>query len=202
MLYSRRAAYVLCWALVAASANVGAADREGRFAFEGAGLGTCQQFISNRDKNSTDFFLYAGWIDGYVTGLNRFMPETYDLAPWQTTEVLVAMVASYCSQNPEANFAGAVERLGAHLKTERLVRREELIQVSYQDRTVLIYPSVLDRVKKALLSQGLLKGPLGKGFDEPTALALMEFQRRHKLEVNGLPTHVSLTRLFASDGKE
>jgi len=180
------------------SGQLQAADENGRFAFKGAGLGTCAQFMEHKASGSRDFYIYAGWIEGYLTGLNRLKPNTYDLAPWQSTEVLTGMLETFCTKNPQANFASAVDQLGIHLNNTRLKQGSELIQVTYKSSSVLIYREILIDMQNKLQSDGFLKDFTSGSFDEKTALGLMEFQRRNGLAANGLPSAITLHKLFAA----
>jgi hypothetical protein len=183
--------------LLTLAAPATAADKNGRFAIKGAGLANCAQYVKQRDAKSTDFFVYAGWIDGYVTAMNRFREQTYDLAPWQTSEILAGMVGGYCAKNPDANFAHVVDQLSVNLAAKRLKVRSEMIQVVYKDQQVLIYEDVLKTMKNRLAAKGYLKpSQTDGGFNDTLAEAVIRFQRDNKLEASGLPNYLTLYRLF------
>ncbi len=72
--------------------GVHAATDQGRFAIEGAGLATCAAFTQARqarspeDKNTGAVDSYArfiGWVEGYLTGVNRYLGYKFDFAPWK-----------------------------------------------------------------------------------------------------------------------
>lgn len=173
------------------------ADKAGRFAIKGAGLADCEQYLKARDGRTPDFPVYAGWIDGYVTALNRFQGETYDLAPWQVSEILAGMVAGYCKQHGKTNFAEVVDRLAVNLAADRLVERSELVRVVYKEQEVLIYQEVLRKAKRTLKRKGLFAGDDADGsFDESLAKALVSFQKEKKLDATGLPNYLTLYHLF------
>ena len=63
-----------------------AADKDKAYAPKGAATLTCEG-MSKINPNSTDAALVVGWFDGYVTALNMATPETFDIAPWQDSQL-------------------------------------------------------------------------------------------------------------------
>ena len=45
-----------------------AADKEGEFSVDGAGSYPCSAYTKAWDEQSRDFYVFIGWLDGYVTG--------------------------------------------------------------------------------------------------------------------------------------
>ena len=90
-----------------AVAGVHAATDNGRFAIEGAGLATCAAFTQARqarnpdDKNAAAVNSYArfiGWVEGYLTGVNRYLGDTFDIAPWQSAELYGVIIGEHCEK--------------------------------------------------------------------------------------------------------
>ncbi len=173
-----------------------AADTNGRFAIKGAGLGDCADFLAQRELQSTDFYLYAGWIDGYLTAYNRFRSDTYDVAPWQTTELLAGLVAGYCKRHPTENFAGVVDKLLTKLHRERLAQGSALVDAVHKGHHALVYEQVLERVARALNARGIELATRPGVFDGAFAQALEQFQKQAGIPVTGLPDYLTLYRLF------
>lgn len=191
----------LALATVAAAGVAGAADEQGNFAIKGAGTATCEQYLSSRDQRSQDFYVYAGWIDGYLTATNRYREGVYDISPWATAQVLTAVVARQCEQNPDTPFHVVVQGLVRELAPQRLEARSELVRFEAEDQGVLIYQEILRRVQAALQRAGHY-GAAVDGVPGPqTRAALRRYQRAQGLDVTGLPDQRTLLELLArSDG--
>ena len=61
-----------------------AADSGGQFSVEGIGGSTCENFVTAKSESSNAYYAFLGWLDGYMTGINQYAPETYDITPWQS----------------------------------------------------------------------------------------------------------------------
>lgn len=182
--------------LGAAAVAAQAADPDGHFAIKGAGGGTCAQFSSAREQDARDYYVYAGWIDGYVTGLNELNRDTYDLSPWGTTEMLAGMVDGYCRKSPDLSFHVAVRRLMQVLAADRLETRSPIVRVEHGGRGIALYEATLRRVQKVLAEKGLYQGKVDGSYDAGTREALERFQRAEGLTPSGLPDQMTLLALF------
>lgn len=179
-----------------APASAAAADAKGRFAADGAGAAPCPAYLQAREDGGADYRLFAGWIDGYISGLNHLRPDTYDLTAWRTTEVLAAMAAQYCQARKDARFIDAVNEIVLALEPDRLTGENRIMRVRRGDQAVLLYKGVVARIVARLVALGLLDAGSGDGFGETEARALAQFQRRHGLPASGLPDQRTLLALL------
>ncbi len=173
-----------------------AGDAEGRFAAKGAGQTTCQQFLTSMEAQGDDLRLYAGWVDGYVTAFNMLREETFDLAPWQSVELLVLKLQAFCRANPESPFMDGMNQLALALYPDRLTEPSEIVSVQVGTQRGVLYKAVLDRIEAKLRELGhLAETPEG----DP-ALASVEairaFQTAEGIPVTGLPDQATLNALF------
>jgi len=179
-----------------------AADIDGHFAIKGAGVQTCSKFIAAWDQGNTDLKQYAGWVAGYVTGTNQHVAKTYDTSPWQTTETLLGMMHVICGQlPPDTRFHDAVAQLLRQLWPTRLNGRSELQEVSWGNRSILVYRAVLDAAKARLTFLGYDAGSPGVDFDQKASEAFQAFQQERGLEISGLPDQKTLFELFIRKSK-
>lgn len=183
-----------------AAISAQAADPDGNFAIKGAGAGTCAQFSAAREQDARDFYIYAGWIDGYVTGLNELDRGTYDLNPWGTTEMVAGMVDSHCRNNPDVSFHVAVRRLVQVLYSDRLQKRSQIVQVEHAGRGIALYEATLRRVQTVLKEKGLYDGEVDGNFEAGTRAALERFQLAEGITASGLPDQMTLMALFRPTG--
>ena len=171
-------------------------DQQGRFALKGVGMLGCSHFVQQLQNGSNEFYAYAGWIDGYLTGVNVYQKETFDIAPWQNTKVLALMVANYCRQHPQEAFGLAVRKLTQALLPYRLDERSTLVVARNGDKAMRIYQAVVRRAQEALRKEGFFKGKVTGEYDEATRQAVLAYQKKAGLQQTGLPDAATLMRLF------
>ncbi|WP_340108834.1 peptidoglycan-binding domain-containing protein [Pikeienuella sp. HZG-20] len=178
-----------------------AADADGAFAIKDAGAQTCGAFLKAWDEGNRDLAQYAGWLSGYLTGLNQFTDGAYDLAPWQSTETLLGMTRSACGQVPEeTRFLDAFARLIQQMAPMALSASSKLEGVRRGGRGFAIYSAVLDAAKRRLAAEGFAPGPVEAEFDQTASDAFLAFQKARGLEETGLPDQKTLFELFMRPG--
>jgi len=175
---------------------IAAADAGGRFAVDGAGRQSCARFSAAQEARGPALTMFAGWIDGYLTGFNHFNDDTFDVTPWQTVDLLVLKMARYCAEHPEERFIDALNKLIVVLAPQRLTEESPLTAVSANGLNVLLYTAQVDRIVEALAAQGFLEPGAADGLDAAGARALRAFQADRSLPESGLPDQATLNALF------
>ena len=182
-------------ALLAGPAHAEGPD--GSFAIKGAGLQTCGAFLDSAQARNDDLSLYAGWIDGYVTAQNQHLPETFDLAPWQTTGTLVSLVGQICQQSDrDMRFIDAAGGVIRALLPQRLTETSNASGIDMGTSRTVVYDAVVQRAEEALAERGFDPGPADGTFDDATADALAAFQRDEGIPVTRLPDQQTLFALL------
>ncbi len=186
------------------SLQVNATDSKGNFAVEGVGKLTCQQYLAIRENSPDAFREYAGWIDGYLSALNQYLPATFDLVPWQRTDLLQLSVARLCEKSREMPFFRAVDILAKGLSEKRLIEQSDRVEfaVSGADQTFFVYKEILRQAQQELIRQGYLKGAADGVLGEQTKKAFLAYQKDHDILTTGLPDQLTLFGLFVSDQRE
>jgi len=190
----RTVAFALLLAL--AGDRAAGSDKEGRFAVEGAGSTRCSQYLVSWQAASKTFYAYGGWIEGYVTASNQYLPDTYDLTPWENTNHLAALLANHCRRHPDQAFISAVRLMIKALREERLEESSPVILAKSGTKGTRLYRAVLRRVQAALKREGLYTGEVDGAWEEQTREALLAYQRRERLETSGLPDQKTLMGLL------
>lgn len=195
---ARLAAGLLAAAVL--SCPAAAADSDGNFAYKGAGAQTCGAFRASWQDGSRDLSLYGGWIDGYLTAYNQSQPETFDIAPWQTTQTLLGLTRSVCAQLPEDTaFTQAVWQLVQALQPMRLDRLSKAVVLTDGESQTAIYTALLPRVLARLSAEGLSPGePQDTEFPDRLAASLTSYQERHGLDPSGRLDQRTLFTLLAT----
>ncbi len=174
-----------------------AADSGGQFAVEGIGGSTCESFVTAKSESSDTYWMFLGWLDGYMTGINQYSPETYDITPWQSQNLLAALFAKFCAKNSRANFFAVANKMIVELRDDRLRESSAPVVAKVGERTIGIYRETLRRVQVLLKEGGHYKGEVDGLFGPNTQRALESYQKRVGLTVTSLPDQATLFKLLS-----
>lgn len=188
------------WLGAAAAAQ--AADAEKRFAIKGVGVAKCSTFVQAYDQRANDGFLFAGWLTGFITVLNQHVPETFDLAPWQTTDVLMLLMRDLCGQKPDEQFYRVAGGLVGLLSKDRLQTLSEPVEMHNKEHRTTLPKEVVRRVQERLKALDLYKGSLDGSYGSGMQKALEAFQKQNKLTETGIPDQQTLVRLMYQPGRQ
>jgi hypothetical protein len=182
---------------VCVAAPAFAADKENRFAPHGVGLVTCEQFLKGVEERKENWLVVGGWLEGYMSAINQLSPDTFDIAPWQSTESLVALIRHNCENNKERRFFDIVSSMMNFLKDKRLKESTQRIIAESGDKKLAVYTSVMKDVQDELIKRKILQGTADGQFGPKTKAALEQFQKEQNIEATGLPDQQTLWRLLA-----
>lgn len=174
-----------------------AADNQNRFAPHGVGLVTCEQFLKGVEERKENWLVVGGWLEGYMSAINQLSPDTFDIAPWQSTESLVALIRHNCENNKERRFFDIVNSMMNFLKDNRLKESTQRIITESGEKKIAVYTSVMKDVQEELIKRKVLEGAADGQFGPKTKAALEQFQKEQNIEVTGLPDQQTLWRLLA-----
>lgn len=178
------------------SQSLYAADDEGKFAVKGAGKRDCSNFVQTIEQKSTDYYLYGGWLEGYLSSYNSLQPKNYDATPWQTTELLLTLLKRHCDNNPDVKFLSAVNSLLKTFYPIRLERENTLIKISVNGADTYFYQDILLRAKERLKKLGYLTGEVLADYDEGDIQAFEKYQKDIGISITGVPDQNTLLSLF------
>ena len=173
-----------------------AADAEGSFAVDGIGSKTCQHFLAEREQNSNFYFMYGGWLDGYMTAINQYTVGAFDITPWETTDLLMALIDNHCRSKPEEQFIAVAIALARNLGGDMLAEPSPVIEAKVGETTMHLYQATLAKVQEALKATGHYSGGVDGQFGPQTQTAIEAFQSSKQLKVTGLPDQRTLMALF------
>ncbi len=173
-----------------------AADSEGRFAIKGAGLGTCESFTKARAEKSNAYYVFGGWLDGYMTAVNQLTDDTFDMRPWESTELLLFLIDNHCKKNPKGNFFRIVNTIRVLLQDDRLRQASAVVEARVDDKMVRLYRETMRRVQTALTNRDRYQGAIDGSYGPMTRNAIEAFQADENIPVTGLPDQLTLLRLL------
>lgn len=181
--------------LTAASA-ARASDAEKRFSIKGVGIAPCSAFIKSYDERSQDALMFAGWLGGYMTAMNQELPETFDLAPWQSVEVLMLLTRDLCGRNPEEKVYRAAGALVRILSADRLTTYSEFVETVNGEHKTGVPKEVLRRIQERLKALNHYSGNPDGAYGSGTRKAIEAFQKQANVPVTGVPDQQTLVKLF------
>lgn len=173
-----------------------AADAKGQYGVRGAALASCAMYEKERAARSEIYRMIASWMDGYITGINQSAGDTYDIASFESTELLTALVSEHCKNNPETTVFAAVNALTGQFAANRLRAPSDKVEVSVGDNSVLLYEEALRRVQEKLAEAGHYDGKIDGTYDAQTQQAMQAYQESIEFRPTGFPDQLTLWRLF------
>lgn len=182
--------------MLALATPIQAADGTGQFALRGAGLLPCSIITRERAARSEIYRLAAAWAEGYLTGINQHRDATYDAVSFESTELLMAVVAEHCQSNPKDPLFGVLNSLFTKISPDRVQEKSPKLEITNGQLRTSLYVSVLMRTQDLLASYGHYSGDATGKYDEATVSALKAYQLSIGFEPTGFPDQATLWRLF------
>ena len=191
-----RVAATVLIALCAGIPSARAADANNAYSIRGAGMITCETYAQAREKKDNLYFMVGGWLDGYVTGVNQFAPDTYDSLSFESTELVARLLDGHCKARPQDRIFAVTAAILRKFHGERLRERSDRVKVQAGEREFSIYAEVLSRAQRKLAELGYYQGDPEPQFGDKTREALTAFQEKSNIKATGVPDQVTLWRLF------
>jgi len=57
------------------------------------------------------YLVTAAWVDGYITGINQYAENAYDISPFESTELLMIVIDEHCRDHPKDPVFGVLLNL-------------------------------------------------------------------------------------------
>ncbi len=148
-------------------------------------------------SNVDSYARFIGWVEGYLTATNRYLPDTFDVAPWQTAELYGVIIGDHCEKNPEERLYTVVMKMVTTLSDDRMKAPSEQVGLSIKGRGFTLYTEVIRRTQDALKKQGLYRGEVNGVWDPGTQKGVASYQAVVGLQDTGLPDPLTLWLLFS-----
>ncbi len=181
--------------LITCNSPTYSADSASSYAIKGVGIASCSHFIKSAKAQDKLYFIYGGWVDGFVTASNQHLRETFDLTPWQSTGLLLKIAESICAQNPKMQFHQAINKIKVELAKQRLDKGENYVDIA-NNKKYVYQEEVIRRMKQMLKNKKHYSGPINAEYDENMKIAVKSFQKSIKQSQTGLPDQGTLFELF------
>ncbi|MGY5453488.1 peptidoglycan-binding domain-containing protein [Agarivorans sp. MS3-6] len=194
--------YLICMNLYLGTAFMAkAADINGHFGVRGAGLVSCNLYQAERKAKSTAYHVIAAWMDGYITASNQYALDVYDVASFESTELIASIVNEHCVKHPEAIVFSVVNSLIKQLSLTSIKTASNKVVINAENREVLLYEELIVRMLSELASIGFYHGDINSEFNNEAENSIKKFQSSVGLNPTGFPDQITLWRLFNRDDK-
>ncbi len=193
------------WALVMAVAVVvipgvaKAGDASGNYILRGIGAQSCQSFVTAEQTSVEAVRPYVNWMEGYISGINRFQPETFDAAPIISSANVGALVRNLCQLQPDIRFETAVARLMNFFIPYRITAQSQLIEMNVGGADAALRQQTMQWMQEKLAEEGLFAGEANGLFGSDTRAALSAYQQARELPVTGVPDALTIMRFIQED---
>jgi len=199
MKHARKMAAALCLTASFATGVAQADDGNGNYILRGVGAQSCKSFVEAEQTSPEAVSPYVNWMEGYISGLNRFQHETFDAAPVIASSNVGALVRNLCSVEPDIRFETAIARLMAFFKPYRIQNQSQLIEMTVGDASAAVRQETLRWMQEKLTEKGLFSGDINGLFGSDTRSALSAYQQAQGLNVTGVPDTRTIMRFIQED---
>lgn len=177
-----------------------AATGNGEFAIKDAGKADCSSFIAAKNSGGEEYGRFSGWLMGYISAYNQVMPETFDIAPWQEMDLLMALMQNFCEKNGDTKYLPAAAGLISIIKPMKLTDKSEPVTARHKGEKVQVYRAIMKRLQKRLKEQGFYASDIDGLYGPGTRRAIIAFQRQEGVPETGVPDQVTLYRALMPRG--
>ncbi len=175
-----------------------AADYQGRYAIHGAGLLKCEVFVQEKGKLSPAYMMIGGWMDGYITAVNKLEKDTYDMTAYASTELLSILLDRHCKDNPNDLLAPVLDAMLMKLRKDRIKTASPLVVIRVGDFQTQLYRKTVKDLQTRLAARNLYDQKPSGAWDAGTQQALTAYQKANALNTTGFPDQKTLWHLFRS----
>lgn len=162
--------------------NAFAVDSKGGFAIKGVGNAPCSTYRAMIESNDPQKYLFAGWLNGYITGQNQHWPETFDATSWENIETLSNYLYHHCGQNPSLSFFQVSTQLLNELYDKRITQFIGATDASSGNQSLKVYRQIIGRVQHELTDKGYYQGPTNGDMNEELSTAIIQFKKDNNIE--------------------
>ena len=189
---------VTCAVLLVLGGIASAADQNKLFSIRGAGLLTCETYVQEREAGSDAYIMIGGWLDGYVTAVNELSQETFDVVPFESTELLTILIDRHCKNNPSDILFAVTNNLLAKLFDDRLRSSSPYVDIRVGPNQMRLYTHLVVRIQESLAARGLLDIEATGQWNVATERAVAKYQESVGMDGTGFPDQATLWQLLRS----
>ena len=120
--------------------------------------------------------MVAAWIDGYITSINQYSADTYDVMSFESTELLTALIADYCEKKPKTLIFSIINSIIKISINNRITKASPKVEIMVGARKILLYEVQIGNIKNQLKKLSLYRGGLDNKWNKKE-FYFVEFQK-------------------------
>ena len=159
-----------------------ARDINGQFAVKGVGNVSCAKFVDIvEDAQNEQKFLFVGWLNGYLTAHNYYLPDTFDLVSWENVDTLTYYLIGHCKKYPAMSFFQATTQLSNSLhdfRIDKLMSKDGKLD---KTQSTQLYFQVKVMLQQRLAALGFYKGEIDGDLGPSTLQAIQQYKVKNGL---------------------
>jgi hypothetical protein len=160
------------------TSNSWALDKNGKYAIKGVGNIPCLEFVKMVEQDNPQKFLFAGWLNGYMTAHNQHLTDTFDIVSWENIETMGTYLRSHCNKNPKLSFFQATTQMLSELYAQRIVEFVGAENLSSGKQSKKTYFQVIARVQKRLKELNFYDGEIDGRMTKKLTAAVDTFRSK------------------------
>jgi hypothetical protein len=180
----------------AAAPEAAAVDAKGNYALRGIGGETCHALVGQLQEDAQAPIETAFWLLGYMTAINHWRPDTYDISPVLDASGMLTMLATLCREHPDALAETAATELLRRLAGARVKALSPVVETKSGAKVAPVRAATLAAMQMKLKQLAYFKGNANGRFNPQTEAALKAFQKDQKLPETGIADWVTVVRLL------
>lgn len=178
-----------------------AADEKNRFSARGVGGEKCETLVniieSNDEKQLSKYVpIFIGWVDGYISYINRIENNTYNVVPFISGPEILALITQQCKKKPETRIEETVNHTVSVLAKYKIKKESPAVNVVVEKNSGIYYKETIIDIQSKLNKLGYYKDKLDGSYNENTIKAMKIFQKSQNLTESGFPNIDTLLRLL------
>jgi len=178
-----------------------ASDPKGNYIVRGIGARPCSDYMAAVGKSAQDVMPYVSWMEGYLTGINRLQPQTFDVSPVTEAAIIGQMVRNYCTTQPTLRFETAVAQLMNFFGPYKVAEQSQLVEVTIGDARAALRQSTLKWMQEKMKAQGQFTGTPDGLYGATTKTALLAFQKAASIPETGVPDARTLVAFIQKEAE-
>ncbi len=172
------------------------ADKNGQFAIKGVGNVDCKSYVSIIQSNNQQKYLFAGWLNGFITSHNQHLIDTFDLTSWENVETLGNYMYQHCLLNTEKSFFQAATDMVTKLGTEKIDLYKSAVTFSANSKTYVVYDQVVMRMKQKLSDLNIFSGDINAEITTNFKDAVKTYAHNTDIEIESIFDQQLLFKMF------
>ena len=145
--------------------------------------------IDSKDQNirKEAILLYASWLNGYLSYINRIEKETYDIVPLADSTHLLAVIVGQCRSNKDALVESASAQVVGALSKAKISSESPIVALTVGDQKGSFRKATLIDLQNKLIALRHFKGKADGEFGTDSQKALQAFSESREAEGHRFP---------------